>query len=182
MNELAIRTCKATHPSPCNAPALPGSEYCALHNKKLYNLDESDYLKSFTDKVNSAVANPRSRSLHDEIGILRVSLERVLSQCTSDTDLVLRSSEIQALTSRIESLVKTSFTIDKEIGELLSRDEAKALGAKILQVLIDKLKSYNEKITKATALIPLDVRPEVIAILRPDNLIEEISDALYSLL
>ena len=148
--------CHGTGPAgQCEFRATPGTHYCRIHthaksaiatvNKNLYELDETAYIKGFAERVNTLGHAPQTRSLRSEIGILRATLERVLRTVEDDEGLSFRSGELLALTARIESLEKTSLTLEKELGQLMSLDEAKQLAGELLEVLFKELDGLKEK-------------------------------------
>jgi len=192
--------CTATLPGGTNCPhqAEEGRELCKLHGgelpalrtlreKSLYKLDSSSFLKTLSQRATDINRDPRSRTLRNEIGILRATIERLLSSCDSDEALFLRGGEINNVMRTIESLMKTTFTIEKESGDLLNRDQALELASELVSVIITKFKEYyEEELGRAQALIQrlsvfgitdaqlkeLDIRPTPV-----NTLLESISDA-----
>jgi protein tyrosine phosphatase (PTP) superfamily phosphohydrolase (DUF442 family) len=150
--EPGQETCKGRG---CPYLPVPGDTRCALHGgkvlliaerekkKSLYDLDKTEYLKQLQVSMNDIEANPRSQSLVDEIGILRVTLQRILSQVDADATLFLRSGEIQTLIKTIESLSKTHLAIAKEVGDLMSKEDAKKLADALMQTLVSALRAFE---------------------------------------
>lgn len=192
--------CQGTTPGgQCEFRAEPGGKYCRLHaplpaklgrhNTSLYDLDETEYLKSFSDRINMLGYTPQTRSLRSEVGILRATLERLLNAIEDDAGLHFHSGEIIALSARIESLEKTSLALEKELGQLMSLDEAKQLAGELLEVLFKELDNLKEKETLRSAdakdlidrlIIPEELKQDLIALTGPLGLkesLENIADA-----
>lgn len=192
--------CQGTTPSgQCEFKAERGSKYCRLHSplplamykgaNTFYDLAETDYLKSFSDRVNTLGYTPQTRSLRSEIGILRAMLERLLNAVEDDAGLHFHSGEIIALSARIESLEKTSLTLEKELGQLMSLDEAKQLAGELLEVLFKELDNLKEREQLRTAdakdlieriLIPEELKLDLLNLLGPLGIqesLENIADA-----
>jgi hypothetical protein len=141
----------------CKYKPVAGGVYCVYHGgrgqlaalserqQSIYDFQKTQYLRQVEQKINAIERNPRSQSMRDEIGILRVMLQEILDSCTDEALLVLRAGEITNLTVSIEKLMKTSFTMDKEMKELMTKDDAKALAQKLLNVLIDNIQEYEKE-------------------------------------
>lgn len=191
--------CQGVGPSgQCEFRAEPGKRYCRLHatsapanlvRRTNYDLDESEYLKKFSDRVDTLGFSADSRSLRSEIGILRATLERLLKSVEDDEGLHFRSGELIALSAKIESLEKTSLTLEKELGQLMSLDEAKQLAAELLEVLFKELDSLREADEMREAqgndlverlIIAEDLKDELRDLLKPigvQSTLENIADA-----
>lgn len=137
----------------------PDSSFCRLHGgsnlgtnlttterkkQELYELDRSEYLRGFHNRMQGLRDHPKAASVRDEIGILRTTLERIMQSIEDDTSLILRSGEIASLTSRIESLAKTAHTIERETKALMSQDEVNAIVGELLQLIFDETEKYKK--------------------------------------
>lgn len=184
----------------CTFKAEEGTHFCRIHGgvtkhsakqlrQTLYDLDETAYIRQFADRAGVLGNSHEARSLRSEIGILRATLERLLKSVQDDEGLQFKSGELIALSARIESLEKTSFSIAKEMGELMSLEEAKQLAAELLKILFDGIedlqKKENFKISKAKELLeriilPKEIKAELEGYFEPLGLqiaLEEIADS-----
>ena len=79
------------------------------------------------------------KSLHDEIGIIRLTLEGVVNSCQSDSDLIVHSHRISDLVSRSEKLITSLHKIEKSTGNLLDKSALLQLAGKIIGILKDEI-------------------------------------------
>lgn len=195
--------CQGVGPSgQCEFRAEPGRKYCRLHGgsantgsllksakQTFYELDETEYLKKFSARANMMGYSHDSRSLRSEIGILRATLERLLKNIEDDEGLQFRSGELIALSGKIESLEKTSLMLEKELGQLMSLEEAKQLAGELLEVLFRELDALKEKedlrIERGKALIERliledEIKSDLLTFIEPlgiERALEKIADA-----
>jgi hypothetical protein len=128
----------------CKYKAVLGFKYCQIHetgnhavrtsqNKQVirnYNLAKwKSHLESKL-KDSDAVM-----SLRDEIGILRVLIEERLNNCQDTTDLLLNSSVIADLISRVERVVVACQKIEEKRSGLLDKGKAIQLAGEIVKVI-----------------------------------------------
>ena len=147
-----IRTCEAKNKEGlrCTQPANEGSPFCSLHGPRrakpptIYDWAKNDYLKSLEERVQE-FKDPRTFNLREEIGILRVVLERMLNSVHDDPSLLLASSEIQQTILTIERLLKTTHDMERQTGELMSRDEVREVTATLLQIMVEVLEDLAER-------------------------------------
>lgn len=175
MNDIVTKAakdevcCDATLPSgnKCSYLPIEGSIYCQYHGgrrradlatakrESIYDWTQTKYLQSIEQGIHRS---SRSTSLKEELGMVRILLQTLIETFEDKNAAFLKSGEILALVSKIESIAKTTHTIDKELGELVSRDEAKEIGSKMLQVLVDNLTVFvndkNDEIRASGAPIP----------------------------
>lgn len=175
----------------CPYKPVPGSMYCSHHGgrahelakverqKSLYSFHQTQYLQ----QIEAIESNPRSRSLRDEIGLTRIILQRIIDTCESDNDYILRSGEIQSVIKTLESLMKTAFVLDKETKELMTRDEAKQLAAKLLSTLATCVKNYQQREDQRSKVIiaaigsnDLATAMEFLTATDTQTLLEEVAD------
>jgi len=145
-----IRLCEAKDKDGlrCTRPAIENSPFCAVHSPRkaevpsMYQWAKNDYLRTLEDRVKQ-FKDPRTFNLREEIGILRVVLERILNSVTDDPSLMLVSSEIQQTILTIERLLKTTHEMERQSGELMSRDEVRDITTSLLQIMVDVLEELT---------------------------------------
>jgi hypothetical protein len=125
----------------CQFRAIEGTKYCPMHggnaarafqarqNQRKYKLAK------WQDRVNEFADDDQLKSLNDEIGILRMTLENVLTSCNEATDMLLYSPKIADLVSKIEKLVVTCHKLEASTGVLLTTRAAFTLAAQIVDVV-----------------------------------------------
>jgi hypothetical protein len=79
--------------------------------------------------------NPKAQSLKEEVGILRLVLEQIVSQCESANDLMIASPRISDLATKIEKLLTTSSKMEDRLGNTLDKAAVLSLGSKIVDMI-----------------------------------------------
>jgi hypothetical protein len=125
----------------CHYEVVPGSTKCELHGG-IYKMEETrkavarQYnVAKWNARIEGFASNDGVKGLRDEIGIVRMILETVLNMCEDDFDLLLYSSKISDLVSRIESLVRSCHKLESSMGQLLDKTAALQLSGEIVQII-----------------------------------------------
>ena len=172
----------------CENPATEGSYFCTKHGgpvvqskSRMYDLNKTEYLKSLAIRAKEIENNPEFTSVKTELGILRIILERLLTRCADDDQLLLRQGEVINLVDKIEKLTKTVREAEKELGLLLTREQARELAGKLLSVITDATNTLKNKIEDSkNTLRPLVSNPSMLDSLLGQELfmsfMEEIAD------
>jgi len=115
----------------CLFKAVEGSNYCSLHSgreKPSYDLQRTQYLLNhFQGKRNVA----------EEIGILRVVLQKTLDK--AEDDITIYSAQINQLILNINKLVNDSIKIEKEAGQLLDRNQVAEIAQELLNAVAEEV-------------------------------------------
>lgn len=125
----------------CRFVAVPETKYCRMHGGTsakafLNRQDQRKYkLAKWQDRVNEFADDDQLKSLNDEIGILRMTLENVLISCHEAADMLLYSPKIADLVAKIEKLVVTCAKLEMTAGVVLSRKAAFGLASQIVDVV-----------------------------------------------
>lgn len=110
----------------CVMVAVDGEKFCYAHiNNQLtarrkravaqYRLHQyQERLKEFSD-------SDQIKSLREEIGILRLTLETVLNRCMSPNDILLQSNRISDLAVKIQKLVESTQRLELSTGFLMDK-------------------------------------------------------------
>ena len=125
----------------CPYKAMPGTTYCARHGgvaqqKKQESTRVHDYrLQTWQARMEHFACSDKVASLAGEIGVLRLILEETLNQCTTSTDLMLNSTRIADLASRIERLIVSFDKISTKGANLLTKGAALNLAGQIVDII-----------------------------------------------
>jgi hypothetical protein len=125
----------------CTFIAAPGSKYCHAHggNKQIQNdkkIELRNYrLARYQARLDDFAESNHIKSLRDEIGVLRILVEERLNQCQDTNDLMLNSSVLSDLVTRIEKLVSSCHRIEASLGQLLDKTQAIQLGSEIVEII-----------------------------------------------
>jgi hypothetical protein len=115
----------------CPYQASPGSKYCprcggnSQRDEQKAQSIRNYRLTQFHARVGEFADNDQIKSLREEIGILRMTLETILNRCQTDMEVILFSNKISDTVIKIEKLVATCHKLETATGQTM--DQAKAL-------------------------------------------------------
>ena len=109
-------------------------------------------LTKFQARVDDFVNNEAVKSLREEIGILRMTLEETMNQCKSSTELLLLSGKISDLVMKIEKIVMSCHKLEAQTGALLDKNAILQLG-NILVEIISEYITDEDALTKISGQI-----------------------------
>lgn len=121
--------------------AWNGPMYCPRHGGTTQKTQESTqnirmYLAArWQEKIGQQAYHPKYKSLREEMGILRMTLERRLDACSDDQSLLLYSGQITELVREIGKLAKVAHVIEKDMGHLLDKTQAEAWVQELLGII-----------------------------------------------
>lgn len=134
--------CEATQKvSQCVNCKIKGSNYCAMHGgnrsidqaqKKAIN---EHRLNRWQTRAKELGADDDVKSLRDEIGVLRMILEEMFGQCSSNLDILLYSQRMSDLVMKIEKLVSSCDKLENRMGQLLSKDSILQLASMYVNII-----------------------------------------------
>jgi len=143
----------------CNLKAVEGQKFCRIHfgigNKVAEKTALRNYqLNVYQHRVNQLADNDSVKSLREEIGILRMLLEKTVNLCKSDNELLLYSNKIADLAMKIEKVVASCHKLELSTGSLLDKSTVMMLGDVIIQIIgevcpPDKIQGVSERILKS---------------------------------
>lgn|SRR5262245_6873808 len=125
----------------CPYRAVEGSKYCARHSsdndelaKKKASL-RNYRLGQYQARVGEFANSDAVKSLREEIGILRMTLEHVIAQAKTPVELVIYSGKVTDLIIRIEKLVTSCHRLEMASGDLLDKTKALQLAGSIVEIV-----------------------------------------------
>ena len=140
--------CQANHTSgksQCTNVAGNGSQYCIAHGgnggmqaHQKENL-RNYQLTRFHAELERHAESSHIKSLKDEIGILRMTLENVLNDCKDTSELLLSVNRTSTLVMQIASVVEKCDKIDKSIGNMLDRVQVSTFSSSIVQIIAENV-------------------------------------------
>lgn len=123
----------------CHARRAPNSEFCIRHQggglvqqkrqMKLYHL--AKYQARFEEQIN----HPSLKTLNQEVGILRMTLENIVNQCQDDKTLLLFSKQISDMVSKIRDVVLSCHRLEMATGQMLDKNQVITLGEQIVSII-----------------------------------------------
>lgn len=117
----------------CRNKAMTDKKVCIAHQKMAGQRGENDWrhrlyslkLGQYQTRVAQQANHPLVKSLREELGILRMTLETHLNRCydeqgrPDDLNLLNRQPAIIVLVDQIHKLVRSVHFLDKELGAVL---------------------------------------------------------------
>lgn len=132
----------------CNMRKVDGSEYCYIHGghgaeRKNERSGMLNYqLSVYHRRAAELACSSGLKNLRDEVGIMRMILERKLNEITNENDLILASPEITNMILTISKVVESCHKIDKDLNNLMDKSEliafAESLSALLEGEITDK--------------------------------------------
>lgn len=122
------------------------SKYCGRHGgaaeqKKENNREIRNYrLACWQARVDEFADNPKVKSLREEIGILRMCLENVISTCHDPQDIFMMSHKISDMIVKIEKLVSSCHRLEQSTGQLLDKNIALSFASQIVVIISNHVK------------------------------------------
>jgi hypothetical protein len=122
-----------------------------MEAKKIEEAGMRNYrLTKYQARLLELADSPHAKSLREEIGILRMTLEAVVEQCKEQLDLVIYSTKIAALVASIERVVGTCQKIEEKTGQLLDKTAALNFASQLTSIVMKYVPS-NDILDKISA-------------------------------
>lgn len=169
------RRCQAnSSQGQCLLVRCDGSEYCPVHGgaKKQKALAKQNFRnyqsELYRDRLDRFAEGDGLKSLRDEIGILRMTVEAMLNRCLDDHELIMKSTPLADLVMKIEKLVTSSQKLDVSLGVMMDKSQATQMMAEVINIIAkhvdkDKLDDIIEDIQAVLTRGPggvLGVQPD----------------------
>lgn len=143
------------HPSRCQATGERGqcpfmgvilpdgqyAKYCPRHggNKQTQAQLKDDrrmYLVAkWQERIKNQADHPKLKSLHEEVGILRMAFETKLNSIKDDTDLLLNAQSITTAIREIRETVAACAKLEQSTNQMLDRSQALAFVQDIIGII-----------------------------------------------
>lgn len=134
--------CQTIHPNgQCHYRAVENGKTCLMHgghstvtSNETAKVRNYNFLR-YRDRVNHFADSSGIKSLREEIGVLRMLLEDTINRCESDNDLMIYSSRIIELVSKIERVVISCHKLESAIGEMLDKSTIINISTQIVNII-----------------------------------------------
>lgn len=181
------------HPLQCQATIKSGqcynkqsqeSQYCEMHGgNKAAQANEKKRIRlyklnKFQTRVDEFAVNPKVKSLREEIGILRMTLEMLVNRCQDESDLIMFMPKISETIMKIEKLVTSAHKLESQMGQLLDKMAALQLSDSIVKIISNNIETYTAQIL---AKVPGDIREDIEHILSselPNQIAEDMANSI----
>ncbi len=125
----------------CLLVKCEGSDYCPIHGgaRKQRQLEKQRFqtyqVERYRKRLNRFAEGDGLKSLRDEIGILRMTIEAILTKCDTDQDLIMKSTPLADLIMKVERLVLSTQKMDEKLGIMMDKAEATALISQVVDIV-----------------------------------------------
>ncbi len=125
----------------CHLKAIKDTPYCILHGANTIVKEErkqqirSYRLQLWQQRLNELSDHPEIKSLRDEIGILRMTLEPILNACKDANDFLMHSGKIADLVVKIEKLVSSCHRLEAASGQLIDKTTALNFAQQLVEIV-----------------------------------------------
>lgn len=143
------RRCKHSFPhEQCWNEAEAGCDNCLAHGGKSTALAEEKRLYQLAEvedraKLAHFSTHERIKSLREEIGLVRLLIEKRINLIKNEADLLAACGPLNSMFLTLEKLIKSCHTLDQSLGELLSKDTVVRLGQTICNIVIEELQGLE---------------------------------------
>lgn len=143
------RRCKHSFPhEQCWNESEEGSANCSAHGGRSTADQDSkrQYLLAQVEdrrRLAEFAQHDHIKSLRDEIGLVRLLIEKRFNLIRTESDLLQGTASLNAMFLTLERLVKSCHNLEQSLGELLSKDSVVRLGQAICEIVIDELQGVE---------------------------------------
>ena len=141
----------------CTLVRCENSEYCPVHGgaKKQKALAKQNFRnyqsEIYRKRLDRFAEGDGLKSLRDEIGVLRMTVEALLNRCKDDHELIMKSTPLADLIMKIEKLVTSSHKLDVSLGVMMDKAQATQMIAQVVDSIAkhvdeDKLDAIIEDV------------------------------------
>lgn len=135
----------------CNLKAMPGKQYCTIHGANPSQVAKEQTLNSYRTRWRAEIQrkineNQDIYDLTEEIGILRLTLESLLSRCNDDHELAMTAGPISDLVVKIERCVTAFHKLRMTNGNLLDKTAVLRFAAVVIEILTRYFGDQPEKL------------------------------------
>lgn len=124
----------------CQYVAVEDSTFCHMHQGRskfeaMKKITNAYRLAQWNERVAEFTDDDQLKSLRGEIGILRLTLEHVVIQCQTPTDLMIHSAKIGDLVSKIDKVVTSCSRLEVTSSNILDKSAALSLAASLVEII-----------------------------------------------
>jgi len=126
----------------CKLKIIPGTETCPKHGSpaRIEKQNIRNYrLTVLKGRLHQKMDSDAILSLREEVGIARITLEEVLNQCHTETDLLINQQRIVSLVTTIQRTVESCQKVEQKTGHLLSKTQLIAFAQQVIQIVSDHI-------------------------------------------
>lgn len=136
----------------CRYVKAHGEKYCPRCMGHLKGVRKKEAIRNYRltkykARVEEKADSAKIKSLREEVGILRMTLEEIVNRCEEPTDLVIHSGKISDLILKIDKVVTSCHRLEKSSGSLLDKNIIINLVTKIIEIITEEID--NEEVLES---------------------------------
>lgn len=145
-----FRCTAVTHNGQCIYKRTPHSEFCPLHGgtrdeEKFQKYRLAKYrLTQYQGRVAEFANDDDIKSLREEIGILRMTLETLLNSLTDKNKLIIYIDKIQHLVGQIQKTVESAQRMEEKTNTLIDRKVVIVIADSMVNIISQYIKDPDE--------------------------------------
>lgn len=130
----------------CFYKAVPGSKFCPMHGGQPTLNAQSAFnrakyrLEQYNARMREFAGDDEIKSLREEIGILRMTLETLITSIKNPTQLPLFIDKITSLVTAIRMTVESTHKLEEKTNQLLDRKIVVVIADSIVQIVAQHVK------------------------------------------
>lgn len=125
-----------TRTGQCNCAREGLADFCASHGGAITVKPKRIYaLTHYKARLERFADDPNRKTLHEELGILRMMLESILNRCSDDHELIMQSGPISELVGKVERLVISADKLDQRAGQLLDKSVLLKFASSVVDII-----------------------------------------------
>jgi|SRR5690606_1256665 len=139
----------------CCVKKVPGTEFCIKHQSHKRN-GNMYKVGAFKQRFEELVSHPDLRTLNEEVAVLRMTLESLISQTGGNQKtLILFSSKIVELIRGVRETITSCHRLELQTGKLLDKSQIITLAERIIAIIsnhitdVAVLEQISEEIAQA---------------------------------
>lgn len=143
----------------CPYRRTEGTKYCPRHCGPVnQHYQQKDEIRNFRSKIwqsriNEFADNEKAKSLREEIGILRLTLEALLDRCPDPQTLYLNAYKIKDLVLSIDKVVGSCHRLEEATGQLLDKTMMINFSGKVVEIIAKHIKDEKSVDKIATEML-----------------------------
>lgn len=133
------------HIGQCNNKVVDGCDKCLVHggNKK-FDSNQREAVRNYNlarirAEHQRHADSPIIKSLREEVGLLRLVLEKYINRAQTETDLILIAPQIQSLITDITKTVTQCHKLETSLGSLVDKHTLGTFTMKLIQIISEYL-------------------------------------------
>lgn len=126
----------------CMNEVEPGNKFCRLHGGR--SLEARNYrLSKYKLRLKEMLESDEILSLREEVGLLRIMIEERMNCVQNARDLILHSSPVADLISRVEKCVVSCNKLESNLGKVLDAKQILDFASDVISIIAEEIQDQD---------------------------------------